>query len=142
MDNSGVTEEMRAGGRQLSTEKRFASFCPEECGKVIHPLQHGLRQVLYRESELYGWVDRKRHDKAACLGPPMHSLPEARCQPWQRSWSLPACLYLMETGMLSHKAGDACDKPGALAVSGSHSNRMLLLLFCTTTSETLVLSHS
>lgn len=29
--------------------------------------------------------------------------------------------------MLSHKAGDACDKPGAQAVSGSHSNRKLWL---------------
>lgn len=83
------------GKREAAEHRKEVCFCPEECGKVIHPLQHGLRQALCREPELYGWVDRKRHHKAACLGPPTHSLPEARCQPWQRC-VVSACLPLSD----------------------------------------------
>lgn len=81
--------------------------------------------------------------------PPAWVLPRPPCLRLGASqrYVVSACLLLSDrAGMLSHKAGDACDKPGAQAVSGFHSigssgSLPSSLCFCTTTSETLVLSH-
>jgi hypothetical protein len=92
MDNRGAAEGDEGGGGGAAEHREEVCLYLEECGKLIHSLQHGLCQALCR-------VGRKRDNKAAFLGPPM---PETLClrlgaNLGRGPWSLPVCSILTET---------------------------------------------